>query len=145
MLVADGTLGFSNDVLIVLGSGCGVIALLFRLLISSKDDILKLALHEKDRLIEELTSERDHARKFCQDALQAALEQLNHARALEKKAPLLADPPAPETMNLPNSRKEREAAKFQSQLALLAKIKRESGHLPLAEQKTAAEAGPAIT
>lgn len=69
------------------GAGA-VIGWLFKLLIQSKDEISKMSLLEKDRIIAELTAERKMTHGLAAEAIEIALGEANWHREKEGKPPI---------------------------------------------------------
>lgn len=132
LVLAEGiTVSTASVMGIIFGSG-GVIGVLFKLLISSKEREYNLLLREKDRDLAELDSLKASYQKMSADALKSATAIANFYRDREGKAPLIFVPPViPETQS-PSTAKQREAAELQTSLAHLEAIKRATGQAPKA-------------
>lgn len=131
MLIAEAFLGMSNDAMVALAGAGGVIALLFRLLIASKDEVLASVLKERDRIVSELTAERNSAKEFGREALQSALDTANYYRSQQGKPPLIPVGAVAPPTNSPSTLKQRVADELGPHWATLALIKLHSAQEPL--------------
>ena len=127
---------------VLLGGAGTVIGVLFKLLISAKDEASKLRDAEKDRLIADLVSERKANKEIRDEAIKSALEQANYNRQRDGKPPVVIVPPVIPLSNSPSTQAQRDAADIQTAMATLAEIKRISGQAPRAEPEHAEE--PAV-
>ena len=83
LFAEDGLNALVTPVALLVGAG-GVIAFLFRMIISEKDAKAKLIVEEKDRLIADLISERKTNKEIRDDAVKALLQQANWNRAQQR-------------------------------------------------------------
>lgn len=115
------------------GSGA-VIALLFRLLISSKDRELiaekerfAAELAEKERARLELESIKKSYQEIAAEALKSALDRENYYRQRDGKLPLIPAAAVVPESHSPSTELQRETALVQTMRASLAYIKLSSG------------------
>jgi len=140
LFAEDGLNALVTPVALLVGAG-GVIAFLFRMIISEKDAKAKLIVEEKDRLIADLISERKTNKEIRDDAVKALLQQANWNRAQIGQPPIVVEPPVIPLSNSPSTEKQRDAADVQTAMATLAKLKREMGLEPKEEPEHAVEPG----
>lgn len=114
---------------LLLGSGA-VIAVLFKLLIASKDEIAKALISEKDRVIVELVTEKLRNKEIAAEALAIAVEEVNWHRQAEGKPPIDTSQAGVPERRLPGTAAEKEKAEGKSMQALVEIIKRETGRDP---------------
>lgn len=131
---------------LLLGAG-GVIALLFRLLIASKDREHEQILKERETDKAELVAVKKSYQDIAAEAVRSAIETTNYYRKKEGLPPLIiAAPVIPESQS-PSTEKQREAAHVQTLRASLANVKLETGQEPRPEPEKAVEpvAGGSVT
>lgn len=126
-------------ILAILGGAGGVIAFLFRLLISSKDRETALLLAEKDRAYKEVEDLKKSYKEIAIEALQSAQETTAYYRAKEGKPPILPVAPIISESHSPSTQKQRETAEVATMRAKIAQIKMEEGQEPRKEPEHADE------
>lgn len=120
----------------IAGSG-GVIAFLFRLLISSKDATIasmekaaQLALEASKREVDEQKSMKVSYQDIAQEATKSMLETTNYYRAKDGKPPVLIVAPVVPESHSPSTMLQREVAGIASLRAIMAATKEATGQEP---------------
>lgn len=104
------------------GSGT-VIAILFKLLIASKDREFAVLMREKDQQLLQQEGLKKSYQEIATEAVKSATETTNYYRHQEGKPPLIAVAPVIPESHSPPSPKQQEDAKIQSLRAEMAAIK----------------------
>jgi len=128
--------------LTILAGAGGVIALLFRLLITSKDRESALVMAEKDRVILELESVKKSYQEVAAEALRSALDTTNWYRQRDGKPPLIPAAPVISESHSPSTEKQRETAALQTMRATMAAVKLVTGQEARQEPPHAQEPAP---
>lgn len=119
----DGITLSSGYALAMLAGAGGVISVLFRLLITSKDRENALVVGEKDRLIKELEGVKKAYEEIAHEAIRSAFASANLYRARDGLPPIPVVAPVLPESHSPSSPTQREAAMIQTQRAALAALK----------------------
>lgn len=117
---------------LLLGAG-GVIGLLFRLLMTSKDREFALLSAQKDKYASDLESVKKSYQEIAAEALKSALDTANYYRQREGKAPIIPTAPVISESHSPSTPEQREAALVATMRAVMAKVKLITGQPPREE------------
>lgn len=135
-------------VLAFLAGAGGVIALLYRALITSKDHLISqneklyaLAAAAKDAELIEQRGMKESYQEIAREAIKSATETTNYYRQKEGKPPLLVTSPVVSESHSPSTALQRERAAIQTLRAAMAHIKVVTGQEPREEPPKANETG----
>ncbi len=131
-LLAQVVLDTAYLLAILAGAG-GVIAFLFRALISSKDRELASIIAEKDKEAAELTSMKKSYQEIAQEAVKSALGTTNYYREKDGKPPILPVAPVISESHSASTSLQREVAVIQTLRATITQIMLEAGQEPRKE------------
>lgn len=141
-MIAEGiTISSAYAITIIAGAGA-IIALLFRLLITAKDEKTALLIAQKDSLLAERDSVRKSYEEIAAEAIKSARDNANYYREKEGKPPLIMAAPVIPESHSPSTAKQREAAHIQTMRAAVAVIKLAAGQPPRSEPERANEKLP---
>ncbi len=116
----------------LVGAG-GVIAILFKLLIASKDKEITSITMQWTKDVAELTSLKKSYQSIAEEAMKSALDTTNYFRAKEGKEPLqMLVPVIPESHSA-STAIQRETAHIQTLRAAVAQMKLAGGQPPKEE------------
>lgn len=132
-MIAEGIQIETPYALAIMGGAGAVIALLFRLLITAKDEAAALLLADKDRELAERLSMQKSYQEIAAEAIKSATETTNYYRAKEGKPPLIMAAPVVSESQSPSTAKQREVALIATMRASMAHIILENGQEPRAE------------
>jgi hypothetical protein len=119
------------------GSG-GVIAYLFRMLITAKKEKYDLLLAEKERQNKELESAKNSMKEIASEAVRSYLATANHYRQKEGMPPIVPLVPVVAESQSPPTKEQREAAEIATMRAKMAQINMAVGIAPPREEPGAA-------
>lgn len=132
-MIAEGMTIEAPYLLAIFAGAGGVIALLFRLLISSKDKELTSVIASMNARLEEVEGLKKVYQEVAAEAVRSAAETTNFYRQKEGKPPIILPASVVPEGKSPPSVKQLEAAQAASFRAAMAAIKLATGQAPRKE------------
>lgn len=143
---ANGSIESPISTMVLLGGAGTVIALLFKLLIGAKDQLLASKQREYELAYAELmaekaeeTSRKKSYQEIATEAIKSATDTANYYRQKEGKSPIIPLAPVVSESHSPSTEKQRETAIISTLRAEMAKVKLMTGQEPRPEPERAVE------